>query len=191
MNHRAKLALLYKCTDACWCWSGPLLACVWFCVHVSKHTVCLNLHIHKWSSTFFPTTVYLYTLSKYMYNFIEFVYTHICLCCCWPASLMCVCSDVLLCYLIKAQWSLGELSIPTQPWRWSSSLCRIKCKQLRATSVSIRQTDSSCEQELWLKASYLINWTCSVSREDNATWSSDSVTPLLGFLWFILQQSFA
>lgn len=43
-----------------------------------------------------------------------------------------------------------------------------KCKQLRATSISIRQTDSSCEQGLWLIASYQINWACAASREDNA-----------------------
>lgn len=60
-----------------------------------------------------------------------------------------------------------------------------KCKQLRATSVSIRQSDSSCEQGLWLIASHQINWTCDASREDKATWSPDFGSSLSGFLRFI------
>lgn len=56
MNRRAKLAPLYKSTHACWCWSGPPLACVWFCVHVSKCTVCTSVfkfvHAHVWVRIF-------------------------------------------------------------------------------------------------------------------------------------------
>lgn len=69
MNRRAKLAPLYKSTHACWCWSGPPLACVWFCVHVSKHAVCTFVfkfvHAHVWVHIFASLQICM-LLSKYM-----------------------------------------------------------------------------------------------------------------------------
>lgn len=62
--------------------------------------------------------------------------------------LVCVCSDVLVRYLIKALLSPGELSIPIHALELEQRPLQNKCKQLRATSVSIRETDNSCEQGL-------------------------------------------
>lgn len=85
-------------------------------------------------------------------------YVHICasVCECILCIIVCVCvcvgSCLLVCYLIKAPISLGDSSIPKQPWSWSSGPLPSKCKQLKATSVLIEQTDSSCEHGLWLMA---------------------------------------
>ncbi len=167
MNHQAKLALLYKSTDACWCWSGLLLACVRSCVHVSKHRVC----------TFLFKSVHAYAAMC------ERIFSHdVCFCSnIWTTALDSVHAHVSICVaalclfrcvgVLSDQGSVkpGGAQHPHTALKLEQWPLQNKCKQLRATSVSIRQTDSSCEQGLWLIASYQINWTCGASWKDNAT----------------------
>lgn len=70
--------------------------------------------------------------------------TFICVCMC-----VCLCTDVSesYCYLIKALKPAGAQH-PHTALELKQRPSQSKCKQLRATSVSIRQTDNSCEQGL-------------------------------------------
>lgn len=140
--HRCMLVLIWTPASSCLI----LCACVW--AH-SLHSL--------WICAYFCTTVYISALSKYMS-------ISIWVCGCWPVCVCGVCSDVSACYLIKALLKpRGEPSIPTKTLVLEQWPLQNKCKQLRATSVSIRQTDSSREQGLWLTASYQINWTCGAT----------------------------
>lgn len=58
VNQPTKLFLLSKSTGACWCWSGPLLACVLFrahvvlCVNAQSVRLCSEIALEKYF--FFP-----------------------------------------------------------------------------------------------------------------------------------------
>lgn len=152
VNFWAKLAPLYKFTDAC-CWSRPLWACDLLVkaqsLHVWKCT-CINVSASLWLIVYADLYVSAQKLPS-----VCAVAGPVCVC-------GCACTDAV-CYLIKAVSGLQDFSIPNTALELEQQPLLNKCKQLRATSVSIRQTDSSCEQGLWLTASYQIKWTCGAS----------------------------
>lgn len=105
MNHWAKLVPLYKCSHACWCWSGLLLVCVWFHVHVTR--LCTNWLSVSVESTCAPASVCVHSYFRlHMHTFVTL-----------PECVV-VLSD-------EGFVEPGGPGISTQPWWWSSSLCRI------------------------------------------------------------------
>lgn len=156
VNFWAKLAPLYKFTDACWCWSRPLQACDLLVkaqsLHVWKCT-CINVSASLWLIVYAD----LYISAQKPPSVCAIAGPRVCV-----FVRGCVCTDAV-CYLIKAVSGLQDFSISNTALELEQQPLQNKCKQLRATSVSIRQTDSSCEQGVWLTASYQIKWTCGAS----------------------------
>lgn len=132
---------------------------VWMCVHADcAHStplgsVCENVSAWLWGRAF-----------DY-----ERPHAGVSVCASVCACLRCV--RVPVYYLIKASVKPGGTQHPHSALELERRSLQNRCKQLRASSVSIKQTDSSCEQGWWLTASHQIKRTWSARREANAMWS--------------------